>query len=120
MEKKDIDRLNELREIFENDPDYKEYTELVSRALKEQNAVIVERSLMGIVDGAKYYLLLPYEKMSLQNGKWGYEKHGLDMEIRYPDGSFAVTCMSLCKKPAEYFINRMLEGAKKAEMDGEE
>ena len=120
MEQKDIDRLNELRVKFEEDAEYQEYVDLNSQAWKESNNARPKSSLMGSVNGALYYLLLPYTKLEIRDGKWSYTQHGLDMETRYPNGTYAVTCMSLCKKPAEYFINRMLEDAKKAEMDGGE
>lgn len=117
MKNEDINRLNELYERFSNDEDYKEYEELSHQAWSENKNACAERSLLGEVNGDRYILLLPYDKLDFVGGEWKYKHYGFDMEIRRSNGSIMVLCQSLCNRDAKYFVDRMLADKEKAEQE---
>lgn len=117
MKNEDINRLNELQKRFSNDEDYKEYEELLHQAWSENKNACAERSLLGEVNGDRYILLLPYDKLDFVNGEWKYKHYGFDMEICRQNGSIIVLCQSLCNHDAKYFVDRMLADKEKAEQE---
>lgn len=119
MKNEDINRLNELYKRFSNDEDYKEYEELSHQALVENKDACAERSLLGEVNGDRYILLLPYDKLDLVNGEWRYRHYGFDMEIHKENGSYIACCESLCNRDVKYFVDRMLADKEKAEQEKE-
>ena len=122
MEQKDIDRLNELKEKFNADQEYAEFERLSRMAWSEYNKSCEqeERSIMGTVKGAKYYLVLPKKRLDIcQNGGWGYKQYGFDLEIEYPDGRYTCSCMAVCNKDVQYFVDRMLADKTAAEREEE-
>lgn len=115
MKNEDINRLNELYKRFNNDEDYKEYEELSCQAWSENKNACAERSLLGEVNGDRYILLLPYDRLDLVNGEWRYRHYGFDMEIHTPNGLHICCCQSLCNRDVKYFVDRMLADKEKAE-----
>lgn len=118
MKNEDINRLNELHKRFNNDEDYKEYEELSCQAWSENKNACAERSLLGEVNGDRYILLLPYERLDF-DGEWKYRHYGFDMEIRKQNGSTIALCQSLCNRDAKYFVDRMLADKEKAEQEAQ-
>jgi len=117
MKNEDINRLNELYKRFSNDEDYKEYADLSHQALVENEDACAERSLLGEVNGDRYILLLPYDKLDLVNGEWRYRHYGFDMVIHKQNGSYIDCCQSLCNRDVKYFVDRMLADKEKAEQE---
>lgn len=117
MKNEDINRLNELYKRFNNDEDYKEYEELSHQALVENKNACAERSLLGEVNGDRYILLLPYDKLDLIGDEWRYRHYGFDMEIHKRNGSYISCCQCLCNRDVKYFVDRMLEDKEKAEQE---
>lgn len=119
MKNEDISRLNELHKRFSNDEDYKEYVELSNQAWSENKNACAERSLLGEVNGDRYILLLPYDRLDLVNGEWKYRHCGFDMEIHRSTGSIIALCQSLCDRDVKYFVDRMIADKEKAEQEKE-
>ena len=115
MKKQDLDRLNELRKRFESDEEFKEYEKLLSEAWEEIAKTKAERSPIGMVNGDKYVLILPYNELTIKNGEWAYVRRGFDMEILRENGSYTCLCESYCNRDAQYFVDRMLADKEKAE-----
>ena len=115
MKKHDLDRLNELRKRFESDEEFKEYEKLLSEAWEEIAKTKAERSPIGMVNGDKYVLILPYNELTVKSGEWGYVRRGFDMEILRENGSYTCLCESYCNRDAQYFVDRMLADKEKAE-----
>lgn len=119
MRKQNLDRLNELRDLFENDEVFKEYTRLLTEASEEISKANPERSPIGTVNGDVYVLLLPYDELTIKNDNWTYVHHGFDMEIHRKSGTVTYMCESYCNRDAQYFVDRMLADKEKAEIKEE-
>lgn len=119
MKIEDINRLNELHRRFSNDEDYKEYEELLHQAFVENKDACAERSLLGEVNGDRYILLLPYDRLDLVDDAWRYRHYGFDMEIHKRSGSYISCCQSLCNRDVKYFVDRMLADKEEAEQEEE-
>lgn len=119
MKNEDINRLNELYKRFGNDEEYKEFEELSHQAWNENKNACAERSLLGEVNGDRYILLLPYDRLDLVNGEWKYRHCGFDMEIHRQNGSCIACCQSLCDRDVKYFVDRMLADKEKAEQEAQ-
>ncbi len=69
---------------------------------------------MGEFNGDKYYLVLPFDKLDIEDGEWKYIHHGFNMAIDKADGSYTCCCQSLCKRDVKFFVDRMIEEAKES------
>jgi len=114
VEKKEIERLNVLEKKFNADADYREYSSLLRKAIDESDNSKPERSLIGEFNGDKYYLVLPFDNLDIEDSEWKYKHHGFDMEIDKADGSYTCWCQSLCKRDVKFFVDRMIEEAKES------
>ncbi len=114
MEKKEIERLNVLEKKFKFDDDYQEYRRLQRKAIDEYDESKPERSLMGEFNGDKYYLVLPFDRLDIEDGEWKYIHHGFDMEVDHLNGGTTAYCMCLCDKDIKYFVDLMHEEAKES------
>lgn len=117
MKKEDLDRLNELEDKFEKDPEYEELSKLHHEAWSEYGNVKRETSFMGSAGDADYYFRLPFDKLDRDRitGKWTYRHYGFDIEVHKDDGSVSFSVEGVMDREAKYFIDKMLEAREKAD-----
>ena len=104
MNQQDLDRLNELHKKIFDSPEYDEYQDLMSSAVDEEVGK-PEKSLIKEVNGNKYYLLLPYDRIEFKGDEWKKVHHGFDARIYRSNGCIVSACLALC----DYSVKDILE-----------
>ena len=122
MTQEELNRLNELKEKYDADEEFFEYSDLLNKVCID-DAVKPKSSLMGEYKGTKFYLELPYEKVGMSNdGKYVFKQYGFNMTYINEKGWKFDLCESLCKRDVIYFVDRMnkeIERLKNDELEGE-